>query len=75
VPWSEQIPIEKRMTREELKSRIKTLEKGAKILKRLYFVKFRYPGESGEESAQRFGVMRNEGYIWNGRWNERDTMN
>jgi len=34
------------MTREELELRIKTLEKDAKILKRLYFVKFRYAGES-----------------------------
>jgi len=70
MPWSEQIPIEKHMTREELESRIKTLEKDAKILKRLYFVKFRYIGESVEESAQRVGVTRNEGYIWQRRWNE-----
>jgi putative transposase len=70
MPWSEQIPIQKHMTRDELESRIKTLEKDAKILKRLYFVKFRYDGESVEESSQRIGVTRNEGYIWQRRWNE-----
>jgi putative transposase len=70
MPRSEQIPIQKHMTREELESRIKTLEKDSKILKRLYFVKFRYTGESVEESAQRIGITRNEGYIWQRRWNE-----
>jgi putative transposase len=70
MPWSEQIPIQKHMTRDELESRIKILEKDAKILKRLYFVKFRYEGESVVESAQRIGVTRNEGYIWQRRWNE-----
>jgi transposase len=70
MPRSEQISIQKHMTQEELESRIKTLEKDAKILKRLYFVKFRYAGESVEESSQRIGVTRNEGYIWQRRWNE-----
>ena len=64
MPWSEQIPIQKHMTRDELESRIKNLEKDTKILKRLYFVKFRYDGESVEESALKIGVTRNEGYIW-----------
>jgi transposase len=58
------------MTTEELQLRIKTLEKDTKILKRLYFVKYRYEGESVEESAQRVGITRNEGYIWQRRWNE-----
>ena len=59
------------MTTDELESRIKTLEKDTKILKRLYFVKYRYKGESIEESSQRIGITRNEGYIWQRRWNER----
>ena len=70
MPWSEQITIQKHMTREELETRIKALEKDTKILKRLYFVKFRYDGESVDESAQKIGVTRNEGYIWQRRWNE-----
>lgn len=69
MPRSEQIPIQKHMTTDQLESRIKTLEKDTKILKRLYFVKYRYDGESVEESAQRIGVTRNEGYIWQRRWN------
>ena len=70
MPWSEQIPIQRRMTVDELESRIKNLEKDTKILKRLYFVKYRYEGTSVEESAQRVGITRNEGYIWQRRWNE-----
>ncbi|MEN6620057.1 MAG: IS630 family transposase [Smithella sp.] len=71
MPRSEKITIEKHMSREELESRIKTLETDAKILKRLYFVKFRYEGESVEKSVQRVGVTRNEGYIWQRRWNKK----
>ena len=70
MPRTEQIPIQKHMTSDELKSRIKTLEKDTKILKRLYFIKYRYRGESVEESSQRIGITRNEGYIWQRRWNE-----
>ena len=69
MPWSEQIPIERHMTVAELESRIKTLEKDTKILKRLYFVKYRYEGTSVEVSAQRIGITRNEGYIWQRKWN------
>jgi putative transposase len=46
------------------------LEKDTPILKRFYFVKYRYDGVSLEESAQRIGVTWNEGYIWQRRWNE-----
>ena len=70
MPRSEQIPIQKHMTTDELESRIKTLEKDTKILKRLYFVKYRYKGDSVEESSQRIGITRNDGYIWQRRWNE-----
>jgi hypothetical protein len=45
MPWSEQIPLQRHMTTEELLLRIKTLEKDTKILKRLYFVKYRYERE------------------------------
>jgi putative transposase len=64
MPRSEQIPIQKHMTRDELESRFKRLEKDTKILKRLYFVKYRYDRECVEVSSQRIGVTRNEGYIW-----------
>ena len=70
MPWSEQIPIQRHMTLTELESRIKTIEKDTKILKRLYFVKYRYQGISVEESAQRIGITRNEGYLWQRRWND-----
>jgi len=70
MPWIEQIPIQRHMTISELELRIKTLEKDTKILKRLYFVKYRYQGTSVEESAQRIGITRNEGYVWQRRWND-----
>jgi len=53
-----------------LETRIKNLEKDTKILKRLYFIKYRYEGTNVEESAHRIGITRNEGYIWQRRWNE-----
>ena len=70
MPWSEKIPIQKHMTTDQLESRIKTLEKDTKILKRLYFIKYRYEGTGVEESARRIGITRNEGYIWQRKWNE-----
>ena len=66
----EQIPIQRHESFDELNKRIKTLEKNAKILKRLYFIKYRYEGESVERSAQQVGITKSVGYIWQKRWNE-----
>jgi putative transposase len=70
MPRPEQIPIQKHMTQEELQRRIKTLETDTKILQRLYFIKYRYDGESVEKSSQLVGVAKPVGYAWQERWNE-----
>ena len=70
MPRPEQIPIQKHITQDELQRRIKILETDAKILKRLYFIKYRYAGSSVEEACSLVGVAKPVGYIWQERWNE-----
>src|SRR5512136_1167994 len=67
----EEISIQRLMNIEELNRKIKSVEKDVKILKRLYFVKFRYNGESVEKAAEKVGVTKRIGYIWQERWNEK----
>lgn len=40
-----------------------------KILKRLYFIKYRYEGLSVQESAEIVGTSKQIGYGWQDRWN------
>jgi putative transposase len=71
VSRPEVIPINRLMSVEELNSRIKNIEKDVKILKRLYFIKFRYDGDSVERAAEKVGITKRVGYIWQERWNEK----
>lgn len=66
----EQIPIQKHMSREELLTRIKILETNTKVLQRLYFIKYRYDGESVEIASRLVGVAKPVGYAWQKRWND-----
>jgi putative transposase len=66
----EEIPIQRLMNIEQLNRKIKTVEKDVKILKRLYFIKFRYNGDSVEKAAEKVGVTKRIGYIWQDRWND-----
>ena len=59
------------MNNEELNRKIKSIEKDVKILKRLYFIKFRYYGDSVEKASEKVGVTKRIGYIWQNRWNEK----
>ena len=70
MPKPEQIYIQRHMSNEELERKIKT-ERDVRILKRLYFIKYRYEGEGVKVASQRVGITRNEGYIWQKRWNEK----
>lgn len=70
MPKAEQIQIRRHMSLEELNRNIRVLERYAKILKRLYFVRYRYQGMSVEAAASRVGVTKSVGYIWQNRWNE-----
>lgn len=65
----EGILIERHMTVEDLNRQIKSLEKNAKVLKRLYFIKYRYEGLSVQEAAERVGTSKQIGYGWQDRWN------
>ena len=66
----EEIRIEKHLTILELDKRIKTLEKDTRVLKTLYFVRYRYEGKSVEEAGRLVGISKNNAYIWQERWNE-----
>lgn len=65
----EQIHIDKDLSERELLRLIKT-EKDAKILRRLYFIKFRYEGDSIQEASEKIGITKRSGYIWQDRWNK-----
>jgi putative transposase len=67
----EEIPIQRLMNIEDLNRKIKSVEKDVKILKRLYFIKFRYSGDSVEKASEKVGVTKRIGYIWQNRWNEK----
>jgi putative transposase len=67
----EEIPIQRLMNIEEINRKIKSVEKDVKILKRLYFIKFRYYGDSVEKASEKVGVTKRIGYIWQKRWNEK----
>ena len=66
----EQISIQKHMLREELLTRIKTLETNTKVLQRLYFIKYRYDGLSVEKASNLVGVAKPIAYTWQKRWND-----
>jgi putative transposase len=66
----EEIPIQRLMNIEDLNRKIKSVEKDVKISKRLYFIKFRYSGDSVEKASEKVGVTKRIGYIWQNRWNE-----
>lgn len=53
----------------EIGRRIKALEKSGRVLKRLFFIKFRYQGDSVEESARKVNVTKKLEYIWQERCN------
>ncbi len=64
----EQIHIDKDFSEKELLRLIRT-EKDAKILRRLYFIRFRYEGDSIQEASKKIGITKRVGYIWQDRWN------
>jgi putative transposase len=66
----EEIMIEKHLTVQDLEKQIKTLEKDTRVLKALYFVRYRYEGKSVDEAARLVGVSKNNAYIWQEKWNE-----
>lgn len=50
------------LTVEDLDTRIRKLERSARILKRLYFIRYLYKGMGVEEAAGMVGVTKKTGY-------------
>ena len=65
----EQILIDRKVTFDEINSLIKH-ENNSRVLKRLYFIKFRCLGDSVEEAAIKVGVTKKTGYYWQEDWNK-----
>jgi transposase len=65
----EQIVVVQQVNLDELNSLI-THEKNSRVLKKLYFVKFRYLGDSVEVAATKLGVTKKTGYYWQEDWNK-----
>jgi putative transposase len=65
----EKYHIEKKISLEQLDWRIK-IERNTKVQQKLFFVRFRYLGDSIEEAALRLGVTKRTCYYWQDRWNE-----
>ena len=65
----EQIAIDQKLSLDEINSLIKR-ENNSRVLKRLYFIKFRYLGDSVEEAAIKIGVTKKCGYYWQDYWNK-----
>jgi len=57
----EQIPIDRKVTFDEINILIKH-ENYSRVLKRLYFVKFRCLGDPVKETATKVGVTKKTGY-------------
>lgn len=61
--------IEQSISLEQLDWRIR-IEKNTKVQQKLYFIRFRYLGDSIEEATLRLGVTKRIGYYWQSRWNQ-----
>ncbi len=62
--------VEKWITAEELKKRIRKKEKDVKVLNRLHFMNYLYSGLSVPEASEKLGITKVTGYNWLERWNE-----
>ncbi len=62
--------VEKWITSEELKNRIRAKEKDVKVLNRLHFMNYLYSRCSVPEASEKLGITKVTGYNWLERWNE-----
>lgn len=46
------------------------IERNPKVQQKLYFIRFRYLGDSIEEATSRLGVTKRIGYYWQNSWNK-----
>ena len=66
---TEMYPIERKMSDEDLNRLIKSLERSARVLKKLLFIRYRYNGDSVESASKKIGITKMIGYLWQNRWN------
>jgi len=55
---------------EELEKRIKSIKKDLRVLKRVYFILYRYKGYSVNEVTRMVGVTKMVGYYLQDPWNK-----
>ena len=60
----------KHATLEELNRKIKRGEKSARILERLYFIRFMYKGDSIKDACEKVNISEPTGYSWLDLWNK-----
>ena len=65
----EQIHFDRKVTLYEINSLIRH-ESNSRVLKRLYFAKFRRLGDSVEELSNKVGVAKKTGSYWQEDWNK-----
>jgi len=64
------LKVEKWISSEELKERIRKKERDLKVLNRLHFINYLYDGCSVPEASGKLGITKQSGYIWLERWNK-----
>ena len=71
---TEQIPISRRISLDEIDDRISDAKdgtkKGSRTAERLTFIRMRYRGFSVESAADALGINTQSGYNWQKLWNE-----
>jgi putative transposase len=65
----EKYHVEQSIPLNQLDWRIR-IEKNTKVQQKLYFIRFRYLGDSIEEATFRLGVTKRTGYYWQSKWNQ-----
>jgi putative transposase len=58
------------LTLEELNKMIKKEEKSARVIERLYFIRFLYKGDRIKEACEKVEITEPTGYSWLKSWNE-----
>jgi transposase len=61
--------IIRHLTLENLNKKIKKEEISVRVLKRLYFIRFLYNGDSIKEACERVDITEPTGYSWLNSWN------
>ena len=65
----EKYHVEQSIPLEQLDWHIR-IEKNTKVQQKLYFIRFRYLGDSIEEATSRLEVTKRIGYYWQSKWNQ-----